>query len=107
MSCLFRIIPALYIFIFFNCNTISMSKHWFNPKSYGWGFVPISWEGWLMTAGLIGILLLSAKANGFFTETISEEQGIRFLLDVLFSIGIFSYFAEKKTNGELKWRWKK
>jgi len=84
-----------------------MSKYWFNPKSYGWGFVPISWEGWLMTAAMIGVLLLSARTNGFFSETVSEEQGIRFLLDVLFSIGTFSFLAEKKMHGELKWRWGK
>lgn len=82
-------------------------KHWFVPKTYGWGFVPVSWEGWFMTLVLIVVLFLSAKVNGFFTEQVTEYQVIRFLLDLLFAIGTFSYFAEKKTNGELKWRWGK
>ncbi len=84
-----------------------MSTHWFKPKTYGWGFIPVSWEGWLMTLALVGVLLMSAKTNGFFTENVTEYQVMRFLLDLLFIIGVFSYFAEKKTKGTLKWRWGK
>ncbi len=84
-----------------------MSKYWFKPKKYGWGFIPVSWEGLLMTLGLIGVLLMSTKTNGFFTENVTEYQFMRFLLDVVFTIGVFSYFAEKKTDGDLRWRWGK
>jgi hypothetical protein len=28
-----------------------ITKHpWFGPKRIGWGWRPVSWEGWLMTA---------------------------------------------------------
>jgi hypothetical protein len=27
-----------------------MKKPWFGPKQVGWGWTPISWEGWLATA---------------------------------------------------------
>jgi len=42
--------------------------YWFKPKLFGWGFVPISWQGWLMTAALICVMLLSVYGNGFFTQ---------------------------------------
>ena len=24
---------------------------WFRPKTFGWGLVPIAWQGWIYTAG--------------------------------------------------------
>lgn len=30
-----------------------MSKIWFRAKDYGWGWVPIAWEGWLVIAAFI------------------------------------------------------
>ena len=31
---------------------------WFRPKVFGWGLVPISWQGWLYTLSWLGVLLL-------------------------------------------------
>jgi uncharacterized membrane protein YphA (DoxX/SURF4 family) len=28
-------------------------KAWFGPKSFGWGLTPVSWEGWVLTAGVV------------------------------------------------------
>jgi hypothetical protein len=28
-----------------------MKKVWFKKKSFGWGWYPVSWEGWLVTLG--------------------------------------------------------
>lgn len=33
------------------------TKPWFRPKSLGVGAVPISWEGWAMTLGLIAYVV--------------------------------------------------
>lgn len=89
-----------------------MTKYWFKPKRYGYGFVPTSWEGWLMTLVLVGLIFASAYTNNFFELEASEEylstkDGLRFLLDVLLLSGMFTYLSEKKTKGELKWRWGK
>lgn len=34
------------------------SKLWFRRKTYGWGWTPITWEGWLVTAIAIAIPFL-------------------------------------------------
>jgi hypothetical protein len=26
-----------------------MSKPWFGPRKFGYGFTPLSWEGWVIT----------------------------------------------------------
>lgn len=65
-----------------------------------------------MTLVLIGLGVLSAYANGFFDPATFEagEEVIwmaisRLVLDLVFLIVAFSYFAERKTEGALKWNW--
>jgi len=34
---------------------------WFGPKRYGWGFTPVSWQGWLVTgAYVVAVFVLVA-----------------------------------------------
>ena len=83
-----------------------MSKYWFKPKRYGFGFFPISWEGWLCTFGLVVLILLSGISNHIFTETQPTlEHGIRFLLDIFIFSGLATYFFEKRMKEPLQWRW--
>jgi hypothetical protein len=35
--------------------TAKLTKPWFVPKSYGFGTVPASWEGWTATAVVITV----------------------------------------------------
>jgi hypothetical protein len=32
--------------------------HWFRPKRFGWGLVPIAWQGWLYTTGWSAAMVL-------------------------------------------------
>jgi hypothetical protein len=35
------------------------SKVWFGPRRYGWGWSPVSWEGWaVMAAYVVGVLVV-------------------------------------------------
>lgn len=81
------------------------NKFWFKPKKYGYGFTPISWEGWLATLIFILVLLISAYINNFDSPTLSSKEGLRFLLDVLILTTLFSILSKNKLDGELGWRW--
>ncbi|EKD95256.1 MAG: hypothetical protein ACD_25C00002G0004 [uncultured bacterium] len=84
-----------------------MSKFWFRPKRLGYGFTPISWEGWLSTLVLIILLILSACTNGIWEKIISTKDGIRFLLDVIILACLFTALYKDKVEGSLRWRfWK-
>ena len=37
-------------------------KTWFGPKRIGWGWRPVSWEGWLMTALSVGVVIAASIA---------------------------------------------
>ena len=37
-------------------------KLWFKRRLYGWGWVPVRWDGWAVVLAFVGALLL----NGFY-----------------------------------------
>ena len=82
-----------------------MKKYWFKPKRYGYGFCPISWEGWLATLFLVGLLFLSAHINNFFTPEIKTENGLMYLLNIFIIAGLFTFLFRNKVEGGLQWRW--
>ena len=36
-------------------------KAWFGPRRVGWGLSPITIEGWIVTAGLLGLAAVAAR----------------------------------------------
>jgi len=84
-----------------------MSKYWFIPKNYGWGFCPITWQGWLSSFFLLASMATSAYINNFFTPNPSPQDITRFFLDFFIIILISILYFVPKTKGKLKWRWGK
>jgi len=85
-----------------------LNKYWFRPKMYGYGFFPVSWEGWLMTFALIAVLLKFADLHGFMADTLpTDDQIFLFVWRLFITATVFAYFAEKKMKGDLGWRWGK
>jgi hypothetical protein len=82
-----------------------MKEYWFVPKSYGYGLTPIAWQGWVATGGLVLVNLGFAYANNLFTNNITPQGTVKFVLELILSSAIFLLFAEKKTKGEIKWCW--
>ena len=75
--------------------------YWFKRKLYGWGWVPVMWQGW----AAIGLWLISVA---FFALTLDEnspprEVAFTFILPILFLtillIPLF-YKKRKKAGGE-------
>jgi hypothetical protein len=83
-----------------------MTKYWFKPKSYGYGMMPISWEGWLVTLIFVGILALSAYSNQMFLYPRPEEIA-SFLIDTGILTALFLILFKDKTNGKIRWNWGK
>ena len=75
------------------------NKYWFKPKRYGYGVVPSSLEGWLVT--LIFILITIYAAIKI------ENNSFHFMVILIIGIIIFTLIAKNKTEGEWKWRWGK
>ena len=77
-------------------------KYWFKRKLYGWGWVPATWQGWLVT--LIYAVLIIA-----FALTIDEKsppQEIMFTLILPFVLLTVAFFRIAYKKGESpKWQW--
>lgn len=77
---------------------------WFKRKLYGWGWVPVTWQGWLATAVYAG--LISA-----FALTVDESSPVReimftFILPLTLLTIAFARIAYKKGERP-RWQWGK
>jgi len=88
---------------------MKINKYWFRPKSYGYGYSPITWEGGLMVVLILVLILISTYVNNFFNiETPPDTRnGFRFILDLTLIILSLNPVMEKRTNEEVKWNWGK
>lgn len=71
--------------------------YWFRPKLFGWGAVPVTWQGWAATLGLIVLSLPIAY--------LAEARGTALLVLLVPLIVGFVWLSRVKTDGEWRWRW--
>lgn len=90
------------------------TRYWFVPKKYGYGMMPVTWQGWFVTAkfltgfiliGFVDQIFLWNGGDPIVASSISGQTWLRFLLDCAFLFWIFFLFAMTKTKGEIRWRW--
>jgi hypothetical protein len=89
---------------------MASKTYWFVPKRYGRWFVPVTWQWWLWTLLLIGLIVASAFRNGIiiflpYDYTIDARQIGSFAFDVFVLMMSSLWFMEKKCSAELKRRW--
>lgn len=82
-----------------------MKKYWFKPKKYGYGFFPISWEGYLSIFVFILFLFISAYVNNIFGTEAGLKEGLGFILDVFIIASIFTVLFKHRVEGGLRWQW--
>jgi hypothetical protein len=82
-------------------------KFWFKRKRYGWGWVPVTWQGWLLIVTEILFLLFSSEVllRDVPENTYQSEVGI-FLSLVFLSIVVLIFISHQK-GPKPKWRWGK
>lgn len=75
-----------------------MSDHWFKPKIYGFGAVPVTWQGWALVIAYIIALITVTEALGdtrpFATAIIATLITVALVL-----------ISWMKTEGGMRWRW--
>lgn len=80
-----------------------MKKHWFIRKQYGWGWQPVTWQGWLVV-----LLYTIAIARSFLIADnkshSSSDTLINFALPFIFWTLILIFICYK-TGEKPKWQW--
>lgn len=71
---------------------------WFAPKRYGYGAGwPISWQGWAITLGFVGLLALATLLMPY--STVGYFSAVAILVVTLLVI------CSRTTRGGWRWRW--
>lgn len=73
------------------------AKPWFEPKRYGYGGTPASWEGWAAIAVFVLV----------FGLAVTVIRGWPGWLCAAASVLVFTKIACAKTRGGCRWRWEK
>ncbi len=81
------------------------NKLWFKAKLYGWGWRPVSWEGWtVMLLYLAGLYTNFQNVNMYHysTSDVMINFSIPFIIDTIFLLIICYAHGEKPA-----WHWGK
>ena len=86
---------------------------WFRAKDYGWGWFPITWQGWLVTALYAALFTLSCLLFfGWVGAAAESRAGAREIvfgvIEFLLVLGILSYSLYRicmKWGEKPEWRW--
>ena len=76
------------------------SGAWFKPKTYGYGNVPSTWQGWLVTF-VFGAFVIAMVA-AVRAELLSAFWGVAIVFAVT---AAFLWLIKSKTDGPWGWRW--
>jgi len=81
--------------------------YWFKRKLYGWGWIPVSWEGWLFVLGFIAIILLDgiylASKTSPNIEPTTRDLSLFFGV-IIISVILLFWICYKKGE-KPKWSW--
>ncbi len=80
-------------------------SYWFKAKKYGWGWTPCSWQGWLVLALFVILMMVNAYRLGIMSESFTGDT-TGFLLENIVLIGIL-FMICMRTGEKPKWRWGK
>jgi len=79
-----------------------MTTYWFRKrkgirsKDLGYGFVPISREGWLSTLVFVLFILFIGYSNGLFQDDPEKINMIGYYIEFIICLVIFIFFAKSK-----------
>jgi cellobiose-specific phosphotransferase system component IIC len=73
--------------------------YWFKPKTKGYGNVPATWQGWMLTIGFT--MFVFAMVLATYVEWVSKLWTVAIVLAVT---AVYLPFIKAKTDGEWRWR---
>ena len=76
-----------------------MTKLWFKAKEYGYGWYPVTWEGWIII--LISIILILMNAVLFV-----EKNIFIYFANLIIIVGALLVICYN-TGEKARWRWGK
>lgn len=76
-----------------------MSKIWFKARRYGWGWTPITWEGWVVVGVYLGFII-------FWTQELEGRTGSLLGSYLRLAVATVILLSVTYLKGEKpRWRW--
>ena len=76
-------------------------KYWFKKKLFGWGWVPVKWQGWAIIAVFIAFLIWNGVGLG---ETPTDSDVTWFFVKTFTAVLILLAICYK-TGEKPSWQW--
>lgn len=80
-------------------------KIWFRAKTYGWGWYPVTWQGWLIIAGFILIDVLNFLRLDATSHSSSDTLR-PFIIETAMMTVVLIIICWR-TGEKPRWRWGK
>lgn len=80
--------------------------YWFKAKLYGWGWVPVRWQGWLILFVYIGLIFTLAISREKYIPG-NPDSGSNFLtfaLPIIILTALLIFICYKKGE-KPRWQW--
>ncbi len=77
--------------------------YWFKRKLYGWGWVPVRWQGWLVITIFIIFIWWSA-ADLTSSPYVTDAEFLRFFAKIIASVAVLVFICYK-TGEKPRWQW--
>lgn len=75
--------------------------YWFKRKAFGWGWTPVTWQGWLVTVGAVGLIVW----NAFRLDVENSHDAILpFVVQSVVIVSVLIWICYK-TGESPKWQW--
>lgn len=80
-----------------------MKKLWFVRKTYGWGWTPATWQGWLVILIFVGLMALNVLR---IQNQLNSENDIIFIFIPQTFVLVFILLLITYATGETpRWQW--
>lgn len=79
------------------------NRYWFKAKLYGWGWVPVRWQGWVVICVFIAFIVYSGFGLEGSTEPTTSQLAM-FFIKVALAV-ILMIIICYKTGEKPRWQW--
>lgn len=80
-------------------------RYWFKAKNYGWGWYPVTWQGWLILLGYISLIGWLVKDLDRELTSMSDRM-LGFFVSLIFLTTTLILICFL-TGEDPRWRWGK
>ena len=76
------------------------AKIWFGPKTIGYGWGPVSWEGWLLVAGIVLLPVVAIRLVAYIF-TGRWDLGAAIIIIVIADFAAFHLLSRKHMSPDI------